>query len=224
MSERSGLSLAAILWVVAFAALGMAAFTTAANAAGVISLACVGHASTSLALVIDRADRESARSVAGRKTTVLYLGVLFAFELIGTLVLLAPGEQNLGLWFALGASFSAVGIAATWSRVPSDNVLACQLFFHTVILAPLLAALPLFLIDLDKDDGRPSVSLGRTAMSLVILVFRVVAIPLLIVTLATVLAYNLSRPKRDRDLPWAVMTAHQAIFAVIVFRWSAHGL
>jgi hypothetical protein len=224
MSERSGLSLAAILWLVAFAALGMAAFTTTANAAGVFSIACVGHASTSLALVIDRASRESVPSKAGRKTTVLFLGVFLAIELIGTLAPLAFGEQNLALWFALGASFSAVGIAATWSRVPSDNVLACQLFFHTVILAPLLAALPFFLLDLAKDDGQASMSLGRAMMSLVVMVFCVVAIPPLIVTLATVLAYNLTRPRTDRDLPWAVMTAHQGIFALILFRWSANGL
>jgi hypothetical protein len=224
MAERSGLTVAAGLWGVAFAALAMAALTTKADAKGVIGLTCVGHALTVLALVMDKADPDSPRSLAGRSTTILYLTTFLVVELVGMLLLLAMGERNLSLWFALGASFAALGIAVTWRRVPGDNVLACQLFLHTAIVAPLLAAVPVFLIDLTRDQGLSGVLLGLTTMSLTVLVFCVVAIPLLIVALLTVLAYNLSRPRPDQDLPWAVLTAHQLMFAVLVFRWAGDGL
>ncbi len=38
-------------------------------------------------------------------------------------------------------------------------------------------------------------------------------LPLLIVTLITALAYDLSRPKSEPTVPWAVLMAHQLGFA-----------
>ncbi|AGA26001.1 hypothetical protein [Singulisphaera acidiphila] len=224
MVERSGLTVAAGLWGIAFVALGMAAFTTKADAKGVIGLTSVGQVLTVLALVIDNADHDAPRSLAGRSTTILYLTTFLVVELVGMLLLLFMGERDLSLWFAFGASFSVVGIAVTWRRVPGDNVLACQIFLHAVIVVPLLAALPAFLIDLTRDQGGSGVPLGLTTMSLTVLVLSAVAIPLLIVALLSVLAYNLSRPRPEQDFPWAVLTAHQVLFALIVLRWAGDGL
>ncbi|SIO63141.1 hypothetical protein SAMN05444166_7254 [Singulisphaera sp. GP187] len=224
MAERSGLNIAAVLWGIAFAALAMAALTTKASANGVIGLTGVGHALTGLALGMAMADKDSVRSLAGRSTTLLYLAVFLVLELAGLLLMRAMGERNLSLWFALGASFATSGIAVTWLRVPSDSVLACQLFFHSAIIAPLVAALPAFLIDLTRNEGLGGVLLGLTTMSLTVSVGCVVAVPLLIVALITALAYNLSRPRADQDLPWAVLTAHQLMFAILVFRWAGDGL
>lgn len=223
MSERSGLTVAAGLWGIAFVALGMAALTAKADAHGVVGLTCVGHALTVLALVLDLFEPGPSRTLVGRSTTILYFSAFLAIELVGILLMLALGERNLSLWFALGASFAILGIAVTWVRVPGDSLLACQLFFHSANVAPLIAALPVFLIELGQNEGLRDVLLGIRTMNLALSVGCVVAIPLLIVALATALAYNLSKPKQDQDLPWAVLTAHQLMFAVLVFRWAGDG-
>lgn len=224
MSEQSGLGLAATLWGVAIIALALAAFTQKADRAGVASIACVGHALTAVALGLDWTDRQATITKAGRRTTIAYLSVGFTLELTVALLSLAFGERDLALWFGLGASFSAFGTAITWRRVPGDPDLACQLFFHAVILAPLIASLPIYLIGLGAPKGTPGIALGRTSIQLVIMVLCAVAVPLLIVSVVTVLLRNLSRPKGDRDLPWVILSAHQALFCVIVIRWAANGL
>ncbi|WP_406696490.1 hypothetical protein V5E97_36410 [Singulisphaera sp. Ch08] len=224
MAERSGLTVAAGLWGIAFAALGMTALTTTADARRVIGLTSVGHALTGLALVLTFADRDGKRSLAGRATTILYLAIFLMIELAGLLFMLTMGERNLALWFALGASFSALGSVLTWRNVPGDDVLACQLFFHSAIIAPLVAALPVFLIDLTRNQDLSGTPLGLTTMSLTVSVGCAVAIPLLVVALLTALAYNVSRPRSNQALAWSVLTAHQLMFAVLVFRWAANGL
>lgn len=224
MAERSGLTLAAALWGVAFVALGMAALTIKAESRGVVGLTVVGHVLTLFALVLDKTEPAQPRSLAGRSTTILYLAGFLILELAGTVLLAVLGEHDLALWFALGASFSALGIAVSWQRVPSDHVLACQIFFHAAIVAPLVAALPVFVIDLTRNEVREEVSLGLTTMTWTVLVGCEVAVPLLIVTLITALAYDLSRPRSEPIVSWAVLMAHQLGFAALVFRWAGDGL
>src|SRR5205085_2425381 len=76
----------------------------------------------------------------------------------GGAMMLGLGEQALALWFLLGMSFAAAGIASTLRRLPPDHVFASQLFFHASFLIPIVAALLAWLVDwmvADTEWERP---------------------------------------------------------------------
>src|SRR3954449_10644791 len=62
MAQRSGASVAAVLWAVAFAALVLAAVLGESDARGVVSLAAVGHGLTALALGLARISHQYLES------------------------------------------------------------------------------------------------------------------------------------------------------------------
>lgn len=224
MAGRPGWSVAGVLWVVAFAALGLAAVAGSADARGVVSLAVVGHGLTAVGLHLDRADAGRPPWIRGRRFTLAVLAAFAAGEAVGVVVSLVLGATALALWFGLGLSFALAGVAATRRRVPSDPVLGGQLFFHATMVIPLLVAVPGLVLDVRGVDAGPGPSLGRASMGLAVMIFALVGLPLLFVSLATVLAYTLLRPSGPRDLAWPALLAHQSAFVLILVRWASNGL
>lgn len=224
MAEGRTFTLGETLWAVAFATLGLAALLTAPDYRAVISLTLVGHALTVLAIALDDSAPDTLSTPRGATYTIATLAVGLVGEAAGGIGLLALGAYDLAAWFLVALSFAAAGIVTTLRRVPGDNVFGCQIFFHGTFLSPLAPALIGWLFASSYADQGGDRPLGIAAAGVAVLVIRTVWIPLLFVTLLAVLTFNLSRVRQDRGPCWDVLVAHQAVFAVIVFRWAANGL
>src|SRR4051794_20350261 len=110
MAGRQGWSVAAVLWAVAFAALGLAAVAGDADARGVVSLAVVGHGLTAVGVHLDRAEGGRLPWILGRRFTLAVLAAAAAGEVAGVVVSLGLGAGALALWFGLGLSFALAGM------------------------------------------------------------------------------------------------------------------
>src|SRR4051812_11052374 len=97
-SSADRIHVGSLLWLVAFAAMGIAALTSPADVSGVLSLLTFGHALTAIAVVIDAArGRRRLPSDAG-----FLFGVLAAFaavEALGLLASVSEGERGQASWF-----------------------------------------------------------------------------------------------------------------------------
>lgn len=223
MRKRSGPTVAGGLWMVAFASLLLAALVSRPVASNLLSLAAVGHALTALAIFLEPGPPSQASFRRGRAFTVGSLGVFLLGELLGTAIALGLGGRPLALWFTLGAGFAAVGIAATWRRVPGDDVFACQLAFHAIVLIPLFGAFQPYGLGSATRRLLGEEALEQYTPGFAVVIFSVMAIPLLLLSLSNVLAHNLEGAAGDRSLSWAVLLAHQVIFLLFLFRWTAGG-
>src|SRR5438067_391784 len=101
MAERPGWGVAAVLWAVAFAALGLAAVVGNADARGVVSVAVVGHGLTAVALRIDGGEEGRLPWIRGRRFTLAVFAAIAAGEAAGVGVSLVLGAGALALWFGL---------------------------------------------------------------------------------------------------------------------------
>ncbi|MBX6316745.1 MAG: hypothetical protein IRY99_28105 [Isosphaeraceae bacterium] len=214
MAGRASWNVGTLLWAVAFAALALAALLAPADAGGVVGLVAVGHGLWLTAFYVEPTVRRSAADGRAQALVAVVLVVLGSCEALGLARALAEREWDQGLWFGLALSFAAAGVLGTMRRGPSDGVLACQLFFHGLMLVPALAAL--------ADRLLATGGAGPLAPRLVVIVG--VAVPVLFATLLLILAHDLHRPPEARDLAWAALLAHQAAYVVILIRWAGHGL
>jgi hypothetical protein len=212
MQERSGPTVAGGLWLGALATLLTTAWVAKPVAANLVSLAVVGHALTGVALTRDRRTPEESGGFRGRAFTAGVLAVFLLGELVGTLLALRLGLRALGLWFELAASFSLVGIAATFRRLPGDGVFATQIAFHATLLLPLVSAV------LTPVELRWA--LETTSIGLALVVLTVLPIPLLLMTIGDVLAYCLDLPAEDRSRAWEMLVAHQGLLLIMLVRWA----
>src|SRR5437764_5492905 len=140
MAERAAWSLAEGLWGIAFAALALAALLGPGDSQGVASVAAVGHLLWGAALAIDARTGDRGPASGGRRLTAAILAAPLAAEGAGAALALIGGQADHATWYLLGLTFAAAGVVTALRRVPTDSVLACQLYFHFLMTFPVLAA------------------------------------------------------------------------------------
>src|SRR5207302_4254054 len=98
-------------------------------------------------------------------------------------------------------------------REPSDGVLVGQLFFHGLMIVPVLATLAAVLLRIIAGPAAAG-AVGPLTRQLILII--AVAIPVLFTTLVGVLAHDLTRPDDSPDLAWTALLADQAAFVVVL--------
>jgi hypothetical protein len=224
VAEPSGSGIAATLWGVAFAALVLAALATPAKPDGVVGVVAVGHALWGIAWLGGRSARRGYEARVGRGMVVGVLSAYALVELGGMAAARAAGESGQALWFGLALSFAAAGMASAIQAGPGDEVLACQLFFHTLMALPALGAvINRGLRALAGPSAADAVS-GAGPLTGTLMIVAGVSVPLLFAGLLGALARDRSRPPEQRGPAWAALLAHQAAYAILVVRWAGNGL
>jgi hypothetical protein len=211
------------LGAVGFAALGLAAVFAPADPGGVLSLVGVGHLVWVAAFAIDRATPPDRVAIRDRGITAAALAVAAGFEGLGCTLAHRAGEAGQALWYGLALSFAAAGIVGSRRRCPSDPVFTCQVYFHSMMLIPLLSTV-LGLIDRRLVLPGSHDQLIEGALALTLTVVACIGLPLLFTALLASVAINLTGPAERRDLPWTALLAHQAAFVVILIRWAGGGI
>jgi hypothetical protein len=212
-ASRGGL--ATLLWLVAYSALALAALTSPADAEGVVGLVAGGNLLWGTAFVVGREERSRSKA-AGFIVAVLAVAGLCELSALATA--LAEGERGQALWFGVALTFVLEGIVTTLRRAPSDGTLACQILFHAILLVPALGFVANF--GMRRFAVGPAVAsiTGAGPLAGVMFLIVSVAVPLLFAAAVTTLAYDLSRPRRERDMLWATLVAHEAAFAILAAR------
>lgn len=219
-----GRTVAAGLWAIAFVALLLGAVVSPPTHANILSLAAVGHGFTLVALGVERRQRLEPAESRGRIFTLCVLAALLLGECAGILVAFEVRSNSLALWFALGASFAAAGVAATWRRVPTDDVFTCQIAFHATVLLPLCATINRIWIRPAAYQFLTDQPLEQLSLGFEIMIMTVMEIPLIVLVIAGALSFNVNHPTDDQRLGWTVVLVHQAVLLVMLFRWASAGL
>jgi hypothetical protein len=220
MAEDGRVSVAALLWSIAFVSLALAAALTPADARGVVGLVVVGHLLWGLAFVLARRGGATSELVVqGQRFVVGMLTVAGVLDLIVLIAACCTRDEAVAIWSGVALSFVAAGMANTHLAPPSDGVLGCQVFFHVLTM---LATAPILMMQLLPADNRTSPALLKPAEEArVMFLSTAVLIPFLFSALITMLLYRLSRPRAEREFTWTTMLAHQAAYLFIALRWLA---
>ncbi len=212
------------LWAVAFAALGCGVVQAPAEARSVVILSGVGHSLWALAFSLDKALASSPKR-SDASGLIASVQVVFALaESLGTGMALTQSEYNQALWFVLGLSFAVAGMLNTLRRAPGDAVIVAQMLFHFLMVVPALAGLINLGMAWSAGRSAATVLTGPAGLTRTLILISAVAFPPLFLTIVGVLAFELTRPRSDRNPIWTALLGHQAAFVVIVLRWGVDGL
>jgi hypothetical protein len=217
--EERPFGISSLLWLTAYIALLLAAVLTPADQMSVVSLVGAGHVFWCTAYVLDKAFEPARSEKPGGAAIVL--GVFIALgmaEAAGLAWGLYEGDLFESLWFGLAVSFAVVAAVTALRWPPSDFVLACQVFFHLVLLVPAALAAVAVMVDLGTNRGFNAGSARLLAVAL----FIIASVGFPFVLAATGAALQISRAANTRS--WSALLVNQAAFTIMALRWVGSSL
>ena len=136
----------------------------------------------------------------------------------------AEGGFDRAFWFVSGLVFALAASLVSWKRPPEDGVLMSQLFFHEVIIFPVIPSVINLAVRFLPVPLVTKSFASQTELGSQFVIVSGVIIPLAFTTLLFVFAYSLSRPGHKRNLVWPTMLANQAAYLFLLYRWSENGI